>query len=272
MGSTLTAAIIEGDRIAVAQVGDSRAYLYHSDQLERVTEDHSMIADMIRQGTLTEKESRTHPNRSVITRALGSDPNMYADTYEVSTEPGDRLLLCSDGLTTMLVDSQIAEILDTYRDPETAARALVDAANAAGGHDNISVIIAVIEGDPSADHPSSSRSWMAGLIWLFAALVLVLGAVWGTYSYAASQAYVVDEAGTVTLYRGIPGKFAGFTLKWAEEETTITVRALGPTTAARLAQGIQIENVDAGYELLEEYRSMAEPSSEATTEPTPETP
>ncbi len=105
MGTTLTTALVEGTFIVVAHVGDSRAYLCHNGVLERITQDHSMVADMIRQGTLTEEESRVHPNRSVITRALGSDPNMYADTYEVDADVGDTLLLCSDGLTSMLTDA-----------------------------------------------------------------------------------------------------------------------------------------------------------------------
>ncbi|MDH4139078.1 MAG: protein phosphatase 2C domain-containing protein, partial [Coriobacteriia bacterium] len=117
MGTTLTAAIVEDTRIAIAHAGDSRAYLFHGGELERITLDHSVVADLIRQGSITEEESRTHPNRSVITRALGSDPNMYADTFEVDAEPGDRLLLCSDGLTSMLTDVRIADILASYRDP-----------------------------------------------------------------------------------------------------------------------------------------------------------
>ena len=102
MGSTVVALCMDGDNYELAWVGDSRAYLFHQGALERITQDHSMVADMIRQGTLTEEDSRVHPNRSVITRALGSDPNMFADTYEVDADPGDTLLLCSDGLTSML--------------------------------------------------------------------------------------------------------------------------------------------------------------------------
>jgi serine/threonine protein phosphatase PrpC len=141
MGTTLTAAIVEGTRIAVAHVGDSRAYLLHGTQLQRVTEDHSMVADLVRRGEITEQESRVHPNRSIITRALGSEANMEADVLEVEASEGDRLLLCSDGLTGMLDDAAIARILGQYRDPEVTAHALVAAANEGGGQDNISVVI-----------------------------------------------------------------------------------------------------------------------------------
>jgi protein phosphatase len=259
MGTTLTAAIVEGTCIALAHVGDSRAYLLHGGTLEQLTEDHSMVADMIRQGTLTEEESRVHPNRSIITRALGSDPNMYADAFEVDADLDDRLLLCSDGLTSMLTDAQIRDILEGYRDPASTVRALVDAANAAGGHDNISVVVVDIVSDDPGNVVArrNRRLWLSVLVWLLAAAVLVFIAGWGTYRYARSRAYVVAEEGSVNLYRGLQGDFAGVSLSWVEEETTITVRALDPVTAARLAQGIPVEDVDAGRDLLAEYRSMA---------------
>jgi len=254
MGTTLTAAVIEGSRIAIAHVGDSRAYLYHDDVLERITEDHSMVADMIRRGTLTEEEAREHPNRSVITRALGSDPNMYADPFEVSANPGDRLVMCSDGLTTMLTGTQIAETLTAYIDPETAARALVDAANAAGGQDNISVVVVEIT-DDSAQPPPKSRGWLSVAIWVFALFALLFGSAWAVQSYAQSRAYVIAENDVVVLYRGIPGTVGSIELSWLEIETTITPRALGPVTSARLTQGIQVESVTVGYALLESYRA-----------------
>ena len=264
MGTTLTAAFVEGTFIAVAHVGDSRAYLYHQGKLERITQDHSMVADMIMHGTLTEEESRTHPNRSVITRALGSDPNMYADTFEVDADVGDTLLLCSDGLTSMLTDAQIASILGSYRDPESTVRALIDAANAAGGHDNISVVVVDITTDAPVPASQQGRLWLSVLVWLFAAFALVFTAVWGAYRYAHSRAYVIDEGGTVILYRGLPGELAGLELRWVEQETTITARALDPVTAARLAQGIPVESVTAGYALLDEYRARV---ASATPEP-----
>jgi len=260
MGTTVTAALVEGTRIAIAHVGDSRAYLLHGDGLERLTEDHSLVADMIRSGTITEEQSRTHPNRSVITRALGTDPNMYPDTFEVEAGIGDRLLLCSDGLTGMLPDARIEEILDSYRDPEMAVRMLVDAANEAGGHDNISVaVVDIVTGQhrsPATERPG--RGWLSALVWVFA-VVAVLGiAVWGTYRYAYDRAYLVTEDQYVVIYRGIPGDFAGLRLRWLEAETTVTASALDPVTAQRLATGVPVESVDAAFELIELYRAHLE--------------
>lgn len=260
MGTTLTAAIVEGTRISVAHVGDSRAYVFHDSVLEPITFDHSMVADMVRQGSLSESEARAHPQRSIITRALGSDPNMYADTFEVDAQPGDRLLLCSDGLTAMLDDAQIADILGSFRDPSSTVRALVDAANAAGGHDNISVVVVDISEETHglAEGRRPGRGWVAGLVWSFAALALVALALLGVYQYAQSRAYVISEDGTVSLYRGMPDAIAGIRLNWLEEETTITARSLDPRTSAKLAQGIQVDSVTAGYLLLDEYRQQAE--------------
>ncbi|MDY0087561.1 MAG: Stp1/IreP family PP2C-type Ser/Thr phosphatase [Coriobacteriia bacterium] len=267
MGTTLTAAVVEGLRITVAHVGDSRAYLLHGDVLERVTRDHSMVADMIAQGTLTEEEARVHPNRSVITRALGTDPNMYADIYEIDASPGDRLLLCSDGLTGMLTDEQIAEMLGEYGDPELAARALVDAANDAGGHDNISVVIVDISGTAHVTPGRPHRTWLAVLIWTLALLAVVSIAVGGTYRYASDRAFLIAEDGVVVVYRGLPGEFASVSLNWRAEETTIPVSLLDPVAASRLTSGIQVENLKAAGALVEQYRAIAEARAPYSDEP-----
>lgn len=150
MGTTLTAAFVFEDEATIAQVGDSRAYLLHDGQLQRITRDHSLVADLIEQGRLTEAEARFHPQRSVITRALGSDPHMQPDLYTLHIEEGDRLLLCSDGLCSMISDEDIEEILLDNPAPAHACDALVDEAIIAGGLDNVTVIVI----DPLGDPPS----------------------------------------------------------------------------------------------------------------------
>ena len=298
MGTTMTAAIVEGTHVALAQVGDSRAYLLHAGTLERVTEDHSMVADMIRLGQLTEAESRYHPNRSVITRALGTDPNMFADPYEFEAEPGDRLLLCSDGLTSMLEDAAIAEMLAGYRDPSAAARALIDASNDAGGHDNISVIIVDIEGEGpragAAVDPSGTRAgrgMLAVIGWVLLFALVVGGVAYGTWRYAWSRAYVtstaVAAAGTpttssayppsvVVVYRGVPGSVAGITLNKLVERTDIPVSALPPGDQAKLARIVRLSNLADAEELVTKYRALAADASgtsspSTTPSQTPET-
>ncbi len=141
MGTTLTAAWSDGTTLTVAHVGDSRAYLLRGDTLQRVTVDHSLVEELIRDGKLTEEQASVHPQRSIITRALGVDSTVEVDVYSLMLQANDRVMLCSDGLTSMVRASGIAEILRRESDPTAAANALVDAANAAGGEDNITVVV-----------------------------------------------------------------------------------------------------------------------------------
>ena len=136
MGCTATAAYIEGNTIAIAHVGDSRAYLLHEGTLIRVTRDHSYVEELVDAGEITADEARVHPNRSVITRALGSDPAMYADHFSLNIEEGDRLILCSDGLSSMIPDGEIENIATQSSTAQICTDNLVDAALAAGGSDN----------------------------------------------------------------------------------------------------------------------------------------
>ncbi len=152
MGTTVTAAIVDDERISIGHVGDSRAYRIRNGELEQLTQDHSLVADLMRSGRLTPEEAETHPQRSVITRALGTDSEVDVDTFDVAAEPGDVYLLCSDGLTTMLGDEEIGRILAEAKSLEAAAKELVKAANRRGGEDNVTVVLfAVEEGGPALD-------------------------------------------------------------------------------------------------------------------------
>jgi protein phosphatase len=150
MGTTITVALVEGDAVWIGHVGDSRAYVIRAGALEQLTEDHSLVAELVRSGKLSPEEAETHPQRSVVTRALGSDPNVDVDTFEIEAEPGDLFLLCSDGLTSMVGDETILGEIDQNRnDLQAAAKALVRAANRGGGEDNITVVFFEVEaGDP----------------------------------------------------------------------------------------------------------------------------
>lgn len=212
-----------------------------------------MVADMVRRGAITEEESRRHPNRSVITRALGTDAEMDADTYDIEASPGDLVVLTSDGLTGMLDDESIAAVLRANTDLDAASRALVSAANEAGGHDNVSVVIAEVTGSTAPPQRMRSRGWLSVLLWVIAFAVLVGGIALATYRYASNRAFIVAENGIVKVYRGIPGSFAGVSLSWLARETTITVDALPPVTARRLEDGVTVENVDEAQRIVDEY-------------------
>jgi serine/threonine protein phosphatase PrpC len=141
MGTTMTVALVEDGQVAFGHVGDSRAYLIRDGSMEQLTEDHSLVAELMRSGKLSPEEAEAHPQRSVITRALGTDPDVDVDTFTIAARTGDLFLLCSDGLTTMVSNEAILDLVERHRDDmDKALRALVSAANKGGGEDNITVV------------------------------------------------------------------------------------------------------------------------------------
>ena len=259
MGTTMTAAMLEGERLVIAQVGDSRAYLLHKGELQQLTRDHSLMADMIEAGQLTEEEARTHPNRSVITRALGSDSNMQADLYEINVETNDRLLLCSDGLSGMLTDDEIKDVLVRIGDAQRCANMLVNKAIAAGGHDNVTVIVVDADGFSEVKEKKTARKGKAWAIMLILAFLLIIGGtVFGFNYYINNTFYLSDEDGKVAIYRGLPGTIFGLEASELEQVTDIEVNSLQPGVANRLAAGIQVDDMDAANSLIEEYRKESD--------------
>lgn len=143
MGTTVVAAVIKEGYLYVANVGDSRLYLIDQ-EISQITRDHSLVEEMVRLGELQRKDARSHPDRNVITRAVGVRTPVRIDFFDVKLEPGDRILLCSDGLTNMVEDSDILQIIRTCASPKEAAQRLVNEANKNGGKDNISVVLAEV--------------------------------------------------------------------------------------------------------------------------------
>ena len=143
MGTTVTAATLAGDRhLQLAHVGDSRAYLLRDGTLDQRTTDHTVVGELVRRGRLTPAQAAIHPERSILTRAVGLDPRIPVDTPDpLELTPGDQVLLCSDGLTEVVPDVKIAQLLAAEPDGEAACRSLIDAANSAGGPDNITVVL-----------------------------------------------------------------------------------------------------------------------------------
>ena len=162
MGTTVTAALLLGGRVTIGHVGDSRAYRIRDGALEQLTDDHSLVGDLMRSGRLTPEEADAHPQRSVITRALGTDPEVDVDTVTVDAAPGDLFLLCSDGLTTMVGDEDILGVLAAAPTLDDAARELVRAANTGGGEDNVTVVLFRIEGDKEVGETLAAAPAAAG--------------------------------------------------------------------------------------------------------------
>ena len=157
MGTTMTVALVDsgGGTIAFGHVGDSRAYRIRGGELEQLTDDHSLVGELVRSGRLSPEEAEQHPQRSVITRALGTEPDVDVDTFTVEAEPDDIYVLCSDGLTDMVSGREILSVVAAAGDLDEAARGLVDAANAGGGEDNITVVLFQI--DENADVGDTAR-------------------------------------------------------------------------------------------------------------------
>ncbi len=141
MGTTLTAALLEEGRLWLCHVGDSRAYLIADGSMRQVTRDHSLVGEMLRKGDLTEDEAMVHPQRNVLTQALGTRERVEADLEEVLLEPGEIILLCTDGLYNLVRSEEMAEVVSSSRDLQKAVSTLVDMANRRGGHDNITVLL-----------------------------------------------------------------------------------------------------------------------------------
>ena len=238
MGTTLTAAIVdaEHDEVAIGHVGDSRAYRLRGPKLERLTQDHSLVEELRRKGQLTDAQAEEHPQRSIITRALGPDAEVEPDIHTEQARAGDVYLICSDGLTTMLGEERITRILRGATSLDAAVKALVDEANRAGGRDNITAVVFSLEevGAPAPDeeHPTligpaaeaeglrgeeiraaaarrQPRKERGGTLKgvakaLLAVLVLAAVALGAWYGNRQVWFLGTDDAGRVALYRGLP--------------------------------------------------------------------
>jgi PPM family protein phosphatase len=157
MGTTLTAVYVQDSQLVVAHVGDSRAYLFRDGELGLLTQDHTLVGELVKRGKLTEEQAAEHPQRSIITRALGIDAEVEVDTWTYGARAGDVVLLCSDGLTSMISEERIVAVLSSESDLDAAAERLIDEANEAGGRDNITVILFTLEevgGAGAGDEPT----------------------------------------------------------------------------------------------------------------------
>jgi len=242
MGTTCTAAFLGDEDLAIAHVGDSRCYRLRGGVLEQLTDDHSLVGELVRRGQLTEEEAEDHPQRSIITRALGIEPEVPVDHFTVSVQDGDLYLLCSDGLTDMVPDARIAELLQGDAPLVELADGLVSAANVAGGRDNITVVAfrvaevelgggaaaqatgthdaittappsAVQEPDTPPAAPTRQRSGRPVLLataMILTAVLLLASAGWIA---TRSVSFVgTNDEGFVTLYKGVPYTLPGLPL------------------------------------------------------------
>jgi serine/threonine protein phosphatase PrpC len=281
MGTTLTAALVEGDRVRLAHVGDSRAYLLRDRKLRLLTEDHTLVHRMVSEGEISQEEAETHPQRSVLTRALGVDTVVDVDDDTVQVRPGDRLLLCTDGLTSMVSEEEIEEVLRTVPDPLDAAQRLVRMANEAGGVDNTTVVVLDFSDDDAAaepnEHATSTRPVIAPvptvrparsrrrlptrklLVWAGIIVALAVVGLVGLRLYLDSQWYVGVSDGHVAIFRGIPTEVAGFELHHVVVETTISAEKAESLVLYRdLGDGRTAEDREGASAIVEQIRRDVE--------------
>jgi PPM family protein phosphatase len=298
MGTTLTAIALEGEATALlGHVGDSRAYLMRGGSVTQVTDDHSLVEQLVREGRLTPEEAQNHPQRAIITRALGIDAEVEVDTYRIDLRPGDRLLICSDGLTNMLSDDTIAATLRRHADPQQAADTLVDMANQAGGDDNITVVIldALSDGGGGATAaPQAAQAQEAGpepaiaeppdapiggrrggvrslLLWGLP-IVAVIGIAVGAVGWYARRTYYVGLSGDrVTLFKGVPGGLLGWE-PTIDRQTELTVANLTPADRADLESGHRFASKADADRFLERLQQTHEEMAASTTTTSPPCP
>ena len=262
MGTTMTAAVLDGARLVVAQVGDSRAYLLHRGNLQRITRDHSLVADMVEAGEITEEQARVHPQRSVITRALGSDPRTLPDIYEMTLEGGDRLLLCSDGLSSMIEDDVIQSVLVRRCDPQLCANILVNEAIKAGGYDNVTAVIDVKGDEETRVKKARFRSRTGAIIGALALLAVLAATAFGSYAYLNHVAFLtVDSNNEIVVNRGLPGEVFGIQTYTLDHKTGVKTNDLDlpQNTIDRLTEngGMRVDSVADADSLVSTWKSQA---------------
>ena len=255
MGCTATAVIIDKNHMAVAHVGDSRAYVLRQGTLVRVTHDHSYVEELVDSGQITADEARTHPSRSIITRALGSDPDMYADHFSLEVGDGDRIILCSDGLSGMIGDGQIESLAVSSATPQQAADNLVAAALTAGGADNVTVVVIDVLDDGVAEAARKTLLRRAGSI---SAVILgvMVAVVLIAMAFVRSEWYLGVNGSTVGLYRGINGSFFGVSMSELVGTSAVELSDLPVAVQDQLENGIRVDSEEAGRAAIDSYHEQ----------------
>ena len=280
MGTTLTAVAIADGAASIAHVGDSRCYLLRGGALNQLSSDHTLVARMVQEGKLTPDQAEVHPQRSILTRALGAEAEVDVDSLEIQLVPGDRILLCSDGLSSVIGEDRIRDIIIAGEDLDGVATSLVEEANAHGGPDNITVVLIEITGvaterrggAPVArahlprrrKRERARRTPTRPIVWTVVVLVLALGAWIGVRTWVNHSYYVGVKAGRVTIFGGVPAEIAGLQLHHVLQSTSVRVTDVQSFVRDNLADGIRVGS------LAEARRVVANlPRTQATATASP---
>jgi len=275
MGTTITALLSDGDVVHLAHVGDSRAYLLRKGELSQLTEDHTLVQELVKQGKLRPEDAKRHPQGSIITRALGVDADVQVDTATFKIISGDRLLLCTDGLTGVVDQATIRNVLLRVRDPQQASERLVALANEQGGPDNITVVVLDSDGsgpdtgviDPTGELAGREDDLVAGLrrvgpgtgggrrrggrsqklakrvLGVLVVLVLLSAGILAGRNFVYSRYWVGFDADTVAIFRGVPGDVAGLHLSSLAERSSVTRDKVPAGYVLSLENGVSAGNL-----------------------------
>jgi protein phosphatase len=255
MGTTLTAVAIGDGSAYLAHVGDSRCYLLRGSAINQLSSDHTLVARMVQEGKLSPEEAEVHPQRSILTRALGAEPDVDVDSLRIDLQRGDRLLLCSDGLSSVIGEERIREVLEAAGELEAGCQKLIDEANAQGGPDNITVVVVEVTGidgkhrssvaTPAEHRPRPVRDSRArrvpvrAIVWGVVLIAIVLGGWLGFRSWVNRSYFVGVSEGKVAIYRGLPTEVGSLKLNHVEEATTIPLEQVAPYFRPNLLEGIR---------------------------------
>jgi PPM family protein phosphatase len=298
MGTTMTAVVVsDGNRLLVGHVGDSRAYFMRDGTLQQLTDDHSLVADLVREGRLTVEQAESHPQRAIVTRALGVDADVDVDLYPVDVVAGDRVIICSDGLTDMVRERDIERIARSVPDPQVTAEQLVDAANSAGGVDNITVVVLdvkEVEEDSASDAealvvddaapvtpvprsapdvpepvPPEPKTPLGrrirGALLLLIPLLLIIGLAFGAVGWYARRSYYVGvENGGIVMFKGVPGGVFGWN-PTLEERSDLTAAQLLPADREAVSDGAARGSKEKAEQYLGRLQAHVDSTSTTTT-------
>ena len=310
MGTTCTLALLDNGKAYLAHVGDSRAYLLRNGKLEQVTEDHTLVARMVKEGRIRPEEADHHPQRSIITRALGVEPNIEVDLISLDLQEGDRLMLCSDGLSSMIGAPAIQEGLAQNPDPQSAADDLVRRANQAGGEDNITVVVVEMQPGGQTNNSSSdetatiapappppreepppapareearspepvehtaSRRWPKTLAIIVIVLLLLGGGAYALVNYMRTNSWYVglNEEDQVTIFQGRSENLFGIDLDEEVESTELTLADLPENLRDNVEEGREADSREDAEQIVADLEQRVQDIEDAKPDdPEPKT-
>lgn len=269
MGTTMTTVAIDGAAAHLAHVGDSRAYLVRGDDVQQLTDDHTVVGRMVAEGLMTLEAAATHPQRSILTRALGTERSVEVDVIHAPLRSDDRILLCSDGLTAVIADGELPGLVGVRAggDLDAICANLIEIANQRGGPDNITVIVVAFDGTPSGGVPASPASSIRRgesrsrrgpsrrlLAWVIVLAVLIGGSIAGSRAWVAGNYVVAIQGDEVVIYNGFPVVIPPFTFQRDVQPTGLRSEDIQAFARKALEEGEQFRSLKDAEAFVERKR------------------